>query len=589
MTRPVTDPLSIACADALLRLWPRLYRDVTPDDALAWIERAVRSSPAGWRSLVSDDHTPVELSVACGPEGETLRLLVEAQADEPTTAAQMAAALSVQRWACDRLGARGERLDAIAPWLLPDAHRGRFALWHAAVFRPDGAIDLKAYLDPAARGASRAAETVERSLEALGLLRAWPAVASLAGRGPSLDRLSFFSIDLVEPTRARTKVYVSKHRASVAELRAAARLARHGDEDALLAHLEATVGAREGYLPASLPIVTCLDFVADDPTPQHLTVHVPVRAYAPHDAEAMSRARAALRAAGLAPRPAEEAVAGFARRELDAGSGMIPYVSHRSEAAGRRVTVYLSLEAARIDAPHAGVAAAVERPSSAGPIAPLVEALASAPITHHPFLQRLAREPLAMERLALVLLNFQAAITRDFARRLAQTVARVDDEAVRSILAKQLDDELGHGDPDAAHRLLFDRFVEGLHDHVPDPLPEGHLAPGQRLAETLEHLYVREPNGWVGVGATLVMEVFGQQVDAFLGEQFRRQSELPASVLEWLTQHEELEHDHVEEVFTLARRIPEGDARARAREGVEALATAGWAFFDDLYRVVWPS
>ena len=32
-----------------------------------------------------------------------------------------------------------------------------------------------------------------------------------------------------------------------------------------------------------------------------------------------------------------------------------------------------------------------------------------------------------------------------------------------------------------------------------------------------------------------------------------------------------------------------GDARARAREGVEALATAGWAFFDDLYRVVWPS
>lgn len=589
MARSVTDPLSIACADALLRVWPRLYDEDPPDLALAWIERAVASPPEGWRSLVSDDHTPVELSIASGPEGESLRLLVEAQADEATTPAQMAAALSLQRWACERLGARGERLDAIAPWLLPDGHAGRFGLWHAAVFRPGGGIDLKAYFDPAARGASRAAETVERSLEALGLQRAWPAVAALAERGPALDRLGFFSLDLVEPERARTKVYVSKHRASVAELRAAARLARHGDEDALVAHLEATVGAREGFLPASLPVVTCLDFAGDDPTPQHLTVHVPVRAYAPDDAAAMDRARAALRAAGLAPRRTDEGVAAFARRELDAGSGMIPYVSHRSEAGGGRVTVYLSLEAREVAAPHAGARAVERRPAPSASVEATIEALAAAPIAHHPFLQRLAREPLALERLALVLLNFQLAITRDFARRLAQTVARVDDDAVRSILAKQLDDELGHGDPDAAHRLLFDRFVEGLRDHVPDPLPEGHLAPGRRLAETLEQLYVREPDGWVGVGATLVMEVFGQQVDAFLGEQFRRQSALPASVLEWLTLHEELEHDHVDEVFALARRIPEGAPRDRAREGVEALATAGWAFFDDMYRAVWPS
>ena len=95
----------------------------------------------------------------------------------------------------------------------------------------------------------------------------------------------------------------------------------------------------------------------------------------------------------------------------------------------------------------------------------------------------------------------------------------------------------------------------------------------------------RDP--YEGVGASLMMEIYGRQVDQFLGDQFRRQSELPPVIMEWLTLHEELEVDHVDEIFDLAKLVPEGPKTASALRGVEALASAGWAFFDALYRVVW--
>jgi hypothetical protein len=74
-------------------------------------------------------------------------------------------------------------------------------------------------------------------------------------------------------------------------------------------------------------------------------------------------------------------------------------------------------------------------------------------------------------------------------------------------------------------------------------------------------------------------------VDAFMGEQFRRQSSVPPSVLEWLTLHETLEVDHVDEVFVLATAIPEGPKADLAARGACDMARAAASFFDAMYEV----
>ncbi|MFK7990087.1 MAG: tryptophan dimethylallyltransferase family protein [Sandaracinaceae bacterium] len=581
------EQIEVRCARAIERIWPCVYG--TRDHigaALELVERVVSASPPGWRSMVSDDHTPVELSISHAAEGAELRLLFEAAGQDASVEAQGRAAVSLTPWLRERFGVEVDRLERVLPLFLPETHRGTFGLWHAAVFRRDGSVRFKAYLDPAAEGRDRAAGIVERALGELSMEGAWPHVARFARRGPELDAITFFSLDLVAAERARTKVYVSKVNARFEDLRSDAALAVHGDPEGLVAHTKAVTGG-EGVLAASRPIVSCLGFLAADSRPQHVTVHVPVRAYAPNDEVASGRVISALEAAGYDHQPFACALEAFAQRRLDSGSGMIPYISHSAVAGASRVTAYLSLQALSVCPPHTEVRPVHEAPSRYGTAPNAVRRYAGEPITCHPFLQRLAREPLSMERLATVLLNFQRGITRDFSRRLAQTVARVDDDAVRSILAKQLNDELGNGKPDDAHSLLFDRFVAGMRPHAPKPAPGGQLAPGERLGATLEDLYVAEPDAWVAVGATLLMEVFGEQVDSFLGEQFRRQSELPESVMLWLNLHEELEQDHVGEVFELADRIPAGPPTEAALRGVQALATAGWRFFDDLYEVAW--
>ena len=81
------------------------------------------------------------------------------------------------------------------------------------------------------------------------------------------------------------------------------------------------------------------------------------------------------------------------------------------------------------------------------------------------------------------------------------------------------------------------------------------------------------------------MEVYGRQFDQFIAKQFRRHDDLPAPVMEWLTLHEALEVDHVNESFDFVRRIPAGWKYASAARGARAVGDAGWAFLEAMYPV----
>jgi len=205
------------------------------------------------------------------------------------------------------------------------------------------------------------------------------------------------------------------------------------------------------------------------------------------------------------------------------------------------------------------------------------------PITLHPFLQRLRREPSNLQHLWKLLANFQISISRHFARHLATVAGRVDDERIRCILAGQLHDELGRGKFEAAHINLFAKMMGHLEPWGPADNDDRWLAPGHRIVPALAAVY-GDPDVNEALGAIIVGEVVAKQLDLFLAEEFQRQTEINPADLEWLTLHAELEVEHADSSVELARLIvPPG--RAAALRGARRLYGLGWTFLDDIFRL----
>jgi pyrroloquinoline quinone (PQQ) biosynthesis protein C len=206
-------------------------------------------------------------------------------------------------------------------------------------------------------------------------------------------------------------------------------------------------------------------------------------------------------------------------------------------------------------------------------------------ITNHPFMQRLAKEEPNLQHLWLLLANFQISISKNFARRLAGIAGRVEDERIRCILAVQLNDEMGRGKFEDAHINLFASMMQQLEPWRPAAIDERVLGPGRNLDPRLAQIY-NAPDVFESIGAVMAGEVFGKQMDQFIGDLFRRQTELDASTLKWLVLHEELEVAHADESSELARLVPP-ESLAACWRGACELSAAGGTFLDDLYELAY--
>jgi pyrroloquinoline quinone (PQQ) biosynthesis protein C len=202
------------------------------------------------------------------------------------------------------------------------------------------------------------------------------------------------------------------------------------------------------------------------------------------------------------------------------------------------------------------------------------------PITDHPLFVQMRAAPVDLTCLWRLLANFQISISRNFARRLASIAARVDDETIRCILAEQLNDEMGNGQIERAHVNLFSSMMQQLEPWKPRVMDDAVFEPGRRLDAQLAQIYGAE-DVFESVGAVIAGEIFGKQMDAFLADEFRRQSDVEASKLDWLMLHEQLEVEHADSSIELARRVPHGSQGA-AWQGALKLKQAGDTFLDDV-------
>jgi hypothetical protein len=304
-----------------------------------------------WASEISDDHTPVELSVALGGEQTEVRVLFEAQGAEPVLGAFRTAALALTGRLEREFGADLGRFRAVEDLFVPADMEGPFALWHSVVFAPGRRPSFKAYLNAQARGPVGAESLVREALDRLGLGRAWAALErGPLRRGPYLDELKYLALDLSCEPRARVKVYVRHHHATSDDLEAAASSA----EDHLPGEARAFVRSMRGEdAPlAARAAFTCDAFVEGCAGPAAAsTIYVPVCAYARDDAEVRKRVGEYLGQKGLDPSLYQSICDGFANRPLEAGVGMQSWVALRRHPRAPRLTVYLGTEAYRVYAP----------------------------------------------------------------------------------------------------------------------------------------------------------------------------------------------------------------------------------------------
>jgi DMATS type aromatic prenyltransferase len=545
----------------------------------SWGDRQV-GEISTWQSDVSDDCAPFEFSIALDPQQTELRVLVEAQGSDPNLQSNWQAGVDLNHHLAEKFNVSLDRFEQIADLFIPTNPEAKFSMWHAVCFYPDKEPAFKLYLNPQAQEKSRSAAIVEESLVRLGFTHAWPTLAETAAqRGPDKDEFVYFSLDLATHDRARVKVYLRHHDATPAELESALSAARNYVPGDAIEFCQAMAEGQTSF--SAKPAISAFSWVeGDDTTPSSSTLHLPISNYATDDRVVCDLLDLYFIQNGFPVSTYQSAIQAFATRPLETGVGLHSYTSLRREQQQKRVTLYLNPEVITVRHPQQ-----ISKFQPARSL-PSIEEIAlhyeDYTLAHHPFLQRLQRESVNPQHIWILLINLREAVIH-FTRRLASIIARIDDERIRCILAKQLNDELGNGNINGIHRKLFERLMIAIEPWRMESFTEEMLRPGKEFSQQMEGIYV-EAYPYVGVGAAVVMEIYGKQFDLWLGNELRKTT-VDLSAMTWVTLHEELEIDHADESLVIARFVADAEEEIAARQGIEKACLASWSFLDGLYRL----
>ncbi|WP_435179426.1 tryptophan dimethylallyltransferase family protein [Actinacidiphila sp. bgisy145] len=346
--------------DQLARLCDIAQLDRTDTETYVQV-LAASLGPAATRSLalpppaptlLSDDHTPVEYSLAFLP-GATpaLRVLVEPGCESGDLAENGRTGLRAIRAMAERWDFSTAQLDLLEDLFLPDHPAGPFALWCALELRPGGVPGVKVYLNPAANGPDRRAATLREALRRLGHHQAFDAL-------PPADDHPFLALDLGEWAAPRVKVYCTHDRLTAEQAGRYSRLAPAEGRDQAAEFFDAIAGVEEHGSPTRRAL-TCYSFT-DTATgrPSGFTLHMPVRAYVGHDGAARDRTVRMLERYGMDAGALDRALAAVTSRRLADGVGLVAYVALvHQDGRAPRITVYVSAEAYRVQPPRPAAAA----------------------------------------------------------------------------------------------------------------------------------------------------------------------------------------------------------------------------------------
>jgi DMATS type aromatic prenyltransferase len=546
----------------------------------SWGDTAVGATST-WRSDVSDDGAPFEFSIALDSNKAELRVLVEAQSNAPNLQSNWQAGLELNQQLADKYQVSLDRFQQISDLFVPTNSTAKFSIWHSACFYADKEPAFKLYLNPQAQSQSKAAAIVEESLVRLGFDRAWPTLAETAAqRGPDKDEFVYFSLDLAAHDKARVKVYLRHHDATPADLESALSAARNYVSGDATEFCQAMAPGQTLF--AQKPVITCFSLIeGDDSIPSSGTLYLPISNYAPDDRVVCDRLDLYFLKYDRSASIYHAALQAMTARSLDAGIGMHSYISLRQEGQEKRIAIYLNPEANTVRPPM--TIGSVRSIKSSQSLKEVASHYQNSPLHDHPLFQRLQRESVNKEYLWLLLMNIgDSAI--NFTRRLAYIISCIDDRRICSILAKQLNDELGNGNIDRIHIKLYERLMSAVDPWEIKSFNENISIYGQEFSQKLEELYTNS-NPYIGLGAAIALEFYGEQFNPWLGKELRKTNIDPSDMI-WVTLHEELEVHHADESHVIVRFISESEENvAAAIQGMEKVSMASWTLFNGLYQL----
>ncbi|MCT7355175.1 prenyltransferase [Streptomyces sp. 15-116A] len=316
-------------------------------DALGPVAGRPLDLPPPSRTFLSDDHTPVEYSLSFRPgSAPAVRVLVEPGCGAGSLARSGRTGLETVRAMTQRWDFATDALDALEDLFLPPEPQGTLALWCALELRPGGVPGVKVYLDPAANGAERSAQTVREALRRLGHHQAFDVL-------PEADGYPFLALDLGDWDAPRVKVYLRHDALSATGAGHLCRM-RPGPDPASVAAFHRAAAGPKAPLLTGRPGLTCHSFTdTGSAWPSGFTLHIPVRDYAEHDGEALARATEVLRRYGIDAGVLPDALAALTSRRPEDGVGLIAYLAlAHQQNHPPRITTYLSAEAYAVRPPN---------------------------------------------------------------------------------------------------------------------------------------------------------------------------------------------------------------------------------------------
>jgi Tryptophan dimethylallyltransferase len=487
----------------------RVADDVFRNLIVPWsrVEAFARDPNGTWLSEISDDNTPIELSVTLSPVSSEVRVLFEPQGDGQTLAGHRDAALRMHEQLERQYGADLSRFRLVQDLFTPPEMRGPFALWSAVVFADGRAPSFKAYFNPQAQGVGSAVALVEEGLRRLGLAHAWRHLAAtLARRGPHRDELKYFALDLTASAQARVKVYVRHHEATPEDLEIAAAAAPDSTQREAGEFARAMGGGARRFKERAT--FTCAAFVGgNDDRPSATTQYVPVCAYAIDDLEVEQRVSSYLRAHDMDDAPYRRVLAGYANRPLDAGVGLQSWVAFRRYQGVPRLTVYLGTETRRVF-PPGSVPAGTRNHMSFDSAKEVLSCVAQYGLSEHPLVVRLGGSVEQQAGLWLLVSN---------AYELLATTTEVSATRLKTWLADHTDIERNLRPEQRACQHLFADALRKF-ETSPDQLEAtaalvAATSAAKNLAKTLAEFVEAEETSSVGFSLEAILKE-GPEADA---------------------------------------------------------------------------
>lgn len=306
----------------------------------SWSDWPLNATPY-WPSDISDDHTPFEFSVEFGSEDVLLRILFESQIKPITSNSTWLAGLQFHERIKHLPGVDLTKFELIADLFKPKDKSFNFSLWHSAVLNSDGNYVFKAYLNPQIHGSESSAALIQEVLIRLNLINAWEFIASKLRASEGNLQLMFFSLDLVQGTHARVKIYLSNNTMSLQNYEFLFQDSRNykpgeiSKSIRVLTGLDSTIDSR--------PIGNYFAFNCGDQKKPACTIQVPIRNYVENDYAALQRTLTLL--PNNHRKKLHAAMNNISTKTLELNRGLLAHVSIKYDAEKLGIVTYLSAEA----------------------------------------------------------------------------------------------------------------------------------------------------------------------------------------------------------------------------------------------------